>query len=445
MIRAARRGLLALAFALPGWASAATLDEAIALTIARGEEARIAGLQRAQTDQVPFRVGAALGPRVQFGGGVTFNQVEVAFDPGALFPPEIAGLVEQLTGAPLDLGDPIVIQRKTAFDANLTLLQPLVLPSAFVQAAGVSDTVAFGRAQETATLAQIRAGVTQAYWGVLLTREAEALATRAVDNVVAHQATVAQVVAVGMAPAQASLQAELAASRATRDRETATARRKVAERAFAALTGLPETEPLSAPEPQPLAWSSVDAAVDAAIAGRPELKIAALQIEMARTQRDAQLAGWAPIIQGRFTESYSQNTGFAGRNWLWNAGIQLSWALWDGGFRLADGRDATGQLHIAEAARERLRDDTRTEVVRAWSEVERSQAALHAVEHEISLAKENLRIAELALSAGTGTFQDVEDARLGTVAAELSQAQERMSLYLAQTALRLVTGTLDAP
>ena len=75
MIRAARRGLLALAVALPGAAGAATLDEAIALTIARGEEARIAGLQRAQTDQVPFRVGAALGPRVQFGGGVTFNQV----------------------------------------------------------------------------------------------------------------------------------------------------------------------------------------------------------------------------------------------------------------------------------------------------------------------------------------------------------------------------------
>ena len=33
----------------------------------------------------------------------------------------------------------------------------------------------------------------------------------------------------------------------------------------------------------------------------------------------------------------------------------------------------------------------------------------------------------------------------GTVAAQLSQAQERMSLYLATTALRLVTGTLDAP
>ncbi len=428
---------------LAGDAHAATLDEACDLAVERGEEARIAALQRAQTDQIPFRVGAGLGPRLQVGAGLTFNQVEVSFDPGALFPAELSGLLEQFGVGPIDLGDPIVIQRKTAFDANFTLLQPLVLPSAFVQAAGVQDTVAWGRAQETATIAQIRAGVAQAWWAVHVTREAAAVAAASADNAVAHEAMVEQQIAVGALAPAARLQAALASSRAARDRATADARRQVAERVLSALTGLPESEPLELPEAAPLPWPDAEAATAAALDHRPELRAAALQVEMAKTARAAHLAGWAPIIQGRFTESYSQNTGFAGRNWLWNAGIQLSWPLWDGGARLADTRDAGSQLHIAEANLSRLRDDTRTEVVRAWQEHQRATAALVAVAREVELATENLRIAELSLSVGNATFQDVEDARLGLIAAQLGQAQERMNLHLAHTALRLVTGTLD--
>jgi outer membrane protein TolC len=408
----------------------------------RSNEAAILTAQREQSDLTPFRVAGALLPRVVVGAGVTFNQVEVAFDPSNLFPPDVTELIEQLTGGPLPESDPIIIQRKTAFDASLTLLQPLVLPSAFAQAAGVADAVEIGRANERAGRAQLRASTAELYWAVLLGREAERLSAASLDNARAHEALVLTQVKAGALPDQARLQAELGVSRATREVQAAAARRKAAERALASLTGFADNEPLEVPVAPPVPWSSVDDVLDDALRERPEIEAAEATIGFARTQRLAQQLGWLPTVQARFTESYTQNTGFAGRNWLWNAGIQLNWAVWDGGFRVADTRAASSQLRIAEAALRRQQDDTRLAVLRAWEERERARLALDAVEKEVTLARENLRVQELALSAGAVAFQDVEDARLGLLVAELGRLQEGRAAYVAVVQLLLAAGTL---
>jgi len=429
-----------IALFLAGLAQAATLDEAWKAAEEQSHEALMAAAQREIVDLTPLRVAGGLMPRVSAGAGVTFNQVEVSFDPANMFPSSVNDLIEQLTGAPLPAGDPIVIQRKTAFDANLTILQPLVLAPAFAQAAGVKNVVAQGEAQEAAQLARLKTGVTQSYWAVVVTRAAQALSEKSVENAKAHEAIVQTQVDAGAVPRQALLQAQLAVSRSVREQQAATARRKVAERVLSALTGFSEDEALSEPASVVLPFPNVDAAMAEAIANRPDLKAASESVEIARTQRLATQLGWVPTISGRFTESYSQNTGFAGRNWLWNAGINASWSIWDGGQRVADTSAARSQLHLAEAALARAQDDTRIAVIQAWEEHARAQAALAAVEREVALAAENLRIAELSLQAGNSPFQDVEDARIAMLAAELGRVQEHMNEHVAAITLLIVTG-----
>jgi outer membrane protein TolC len=78
----------------------------------------------------------------------------------------------------------------------------------------------------------------------------------------------------------------------------------------------------------------------------------------------------------------------------------------------------------------------------AWLRLARTQEALASTERELSLARENLRLAETALSLGGATWLEVEDARLGLLSAELSGLTERMNHDLAAIDLKLAMGQL---
>jgi len=60
----------------------------------------------------------------------------------------------------------------------------------------------------------------------------------------------------------------------------------------------------------------------------------------------------------------------------------------------------------------------------------------------VELSKENLRLAEVSFAAGGLSFLDVEDARVGLLAAELGALQERTARDLAALSLLASTGDL---
>ena len=332
--------------------------------------------------------------------------------------------------------------KKAALDGSITFLQPIVNAPAFVQAAGVDDIMEAGARDRDAKLADLRKGVAQVYWAVLLGRAAEKVSQDALTNAEQHREMVRKLRAGGVAVAQAELQAELAIARAKRELTAASARRAVAERLLSDWTGLPSDAPLEEPQPSAKAFGSLEAAVEHAWTHRPEVAAARLRVDTARNQHTVSMLGWVPTIDGRFTEQYTQNTGFSGRNWIWNAGIHLNWVAWDGGFRVVDTRQKASQVRMAETAHDRQRDAVRREVEAAWLERQRAEAAQASVTREIELATENLRLAEVSLAGGVGTLQTAEDARLGLAAARLAELSERMNVHLADVALRHATGEL---
>ncbi|MEC8425747.1 MAG: TolC family protein, partial [Myxococcota bacterium] len=100
------------------------------------------------------------------------------------------------------------------------------------------------------------------------------------------------------------------------------------------------------------------------------------------------------------------------------------------------------QRRQAELAARRARDLAEEEVRVAWEGYERASRALAATANEVSLAEENLRLAQEGLDAGSTTWLEVEDARLGLLQAQLSALNERVGRDLAAVDLQLASGLL---
>lgn len=429
--------VLALAWAVD--ARAMTLDDAWSLALDQGEESAILTEQAFQARLYNDQALGAVLPKVVLGANYTVNEREVILDFASMVPEGLGTLFPDL-----DFGEPTVIQKKTFFDANLSILQPIVDARAFAGISAARHGAAAGAAQAESGRADLRLGVAQAYWGVLLSRDAVAVATEGVALAEKHLAQARAVVAAGAALRQAEIQAELAVSRARRDLAAAQARVAVAEGQLAAL--VPAEAGAFATLEEPLArtpaYDTLEAAVAAAYTERPDLRAAEHQATAARRGAQVSKLGWVPTLDARFTEVWTENTSFVGEPWNWQFGLAAKWILWDGGYRLVDNKQTGSQSRIADAALERLRQSIEVEVEGAWLEVARARDGLAAAERELALADENLRLTEATFGAGESTFLDLEGARVGRDSARLQVLAERMALHLGLLSLARATGSL---
>jgi outer membrane protein TolC len=418
-----------------GWtvAAAFTLDDAWR-SVEGGEELAMVQEQRRQAELLRTQAFLALTPRLQINGNYTLNQREVVLDFASQLPPELAGF----------LGDaePTVIQQKDYFDANGSLVQPLLNPRTLWGLKGTNALVDAARANESDQRGELRLGVARAYWGVLVAREAESMAIRGLALAKQHADQARALVAVGTATKQVELQAEMAVARAERDLVDATAVRSNAERGFAALVEVdaaPEFEEPLLPE---LPFATIDDAASRSRSRRPDLVAADANAEAARAVATASAVAWVPTVDARFTEAWSQNTGFVGKEWNWQFGVTASWTPLDAGYKLVDNLKTASQSRQARASAEQAREQVEVDVASAWAETERAHAARAAAERELSLAEENLRIAEKSFDAGASTFLDLEDARVSRDGAQIRVLTERMSEHLGRLALLNLTGDL---
>ena len=162
----------------------------------------------------------------------------------------------------------------------------------------------------------------------------------------------------------------------------------------------------------------------------------------AHAQQTGTSLSWLPGVDGRFTEAYTGNSGFSGEPYTWQMVLTANWTLWDGGARLAAQTKAASLVRMAETAAEKTVADARTEVTTLWEQHARAERAVAAVDRELALATENARLAEAAFDAGTLSFLDLEDARLGLDAARLTRMSEEMNLDVSAIQLLAATGDL---
>jgi outer membrane protein len=371
-----------------------------------------------------------LSPKLFAQASYTINEHEVALDPASLVPPELAEFAA---------GDPILLQPKSYWGANITVQQSLFSMEALPALYGANRAGDAASLDEDMNRQRLRAGIARAYYGLFTAREGVSLAEDA-ERTTAHQLELAlRQVDAGLAPPRARLQAELAVSRATRETQTARQLAAAAEEAFARYTGVDRDVPLTLPDPPPIP-DTLEQAIALARIDHPDVLAADHRARAAARLRETNLAGFTPDVVGRFTYAYTENTGFSDDKTVWVAAIEGTWTLWDGGYRIAKSVEYASQVRAARLLVEQRKLDTEVQVRGAWESVQRSQAAMGAVQHEQALADESLRLAQLGFEAGTVTWLEVEQAVLGQRLARLNGISERMTRDLAAIDLLVAMG-----
>lgn len=423
-----------------GPAEAATLEEAWTAAEASSAQLRMAQETVVQIDAQRWQRLAPLLPQVDLAASFTINQQEVELDmSGGVDPAEIPEPFQDLFAG--FAGDPIIVQAKTAWTGRLSIYQTLLNGQALPGLQGLARLGRAARSDLERTRDQLRASVARAYYGLVVARESAVLAERQLETA-RHLLDLAQrQVAAGLADRRAVLQGELSIARAERGVAAATEQMVAAEQGFARLTGLSADTAVEMPTPtQPP--GDVEAALQAAWEHRPDLAGAAERVEAAKRFRTASDLGWAPTVGIGFRELYSQVPGFVPEKFQWQVGLDFSWNLWDGGYRISRSRELASQVRVADLAVEQIRDGAEAEIRTLFQTYERAETALRGVEAEIRLAEEGLRLAETAVVAGRGTWLEVEQARLALEAARMGLLTERMDRDLAAIDLAAATGLL---
>jgi outer membrane protein len=178
---------------------------------------------------------------------------------------------------------------------------------------------------------------------------------------------------------------------------------------------------------------STDALVAKALEARPELK-SLLKVEQAQeiTLRS---------IKGSYGPTLAASTGVtAGGTDLgalapnWNAGITMSWPLFQGLSTVSQVREANATLRDVKLQLESMRLQVRLDIDQGRLAVRGAKASIRAANDALTNAKERLRLAEARYETGVGNVIELGDAQVAetTAAAQVVQADYNLAAARAQ-------------
>jgi OMF family outer membrane factor len=222
-----------------------------------------------------------------------------------------------------------------------------------------------------------------------------------------------------------------------------------ARRQLASLLSLPQDVTPVAKDPSRVvgAWiPSLEESIIAAFAYREELDDILLDISIANSEANSELAASQPLLSIVNTLSASNSYGaryndfvngsseapaaqnvLGQTNWSVNnaIGLNLSWTLFDGGraralYRLNKQRANEGRYRFAQR-----RDQIRVEVERSFFELQRNNLNISTNAQEVLSTRESLRLARLRFQAGVTTQREVVDTQR-----DLTQAEVRYALAI---------------
>ena len=296
--------------------------------------------------------------------------------------------------------------------------------------------------------ADLRLEVTRAFWALTTARESVHVLEESVRRMDASLQDVQNRLKVGLVPPNdvSSVQAQ----RSRQQMLVIQARNQVdlVTADLARLVGLPpdaRIEPDATLQELPPPPGDLGALVAEARQARPERQALARRVAEAGQRREAALAGRRPVLAVGAGLDYARpNPRIFPRlgefRESWDASVNLSWLLWDGGRTGADIAEATASQR---AMAERLADlDSAldVEVRQRWLDVASSRAAVTAAVDAVSAATEARRVLGERFASGVATSTDVLDAQVALLQAELDRTQALATVRLAEARLNRAVG-----
>jgi outer membrane protein len=217
---------------------------------------------------------------------------------------------------------------------------------------------------------------------------------------------------------------------------------------LARLTGvdpLTPIEPVAQLEGPAATGNTLDALIAAARAGRGERSAMQRRVEATDSQVRAAAAGRLPAVAVVGGYDYARpNPRIFPREdqWRdsWDAGVNVSWSLWDGGRTAADVAQASG---TARAARERLAEFDSVlavDVRQRALEIDSGRAAVAAADDAVRAATEARRVVGERYRAGVISQIEVLDAEFVLLQAQLDRTRALANIRLAEARLARAVG-----
>jgi outer membrane protein TolC len=124
----------------------------------------------------------------------------------------------------------------------------------------------------------------------------------------------------------------------------------------------------------------------------------------------------------------------------WDASVNVSWTLWDGGRRRAEQAEAAAAASAIEARITEFDRQVDFEVEAGRLELESARAAITAADDGVRSAVEARRVVAERYSAGVVTSTDVLDAEIAVLQAELDRTRASANARLAEARLERALG-----
>jgi len=435
-----------------------TLDDAIGLARAHNRNLRAARERIAIANAGVEQARAALMPTVAAQGKYTHNYKEVDFDAVAITAPTLgladairattnnpaeAAAIDEVvrqTNAGLAAQPALVIQKREQLDGVVSAAVPVIAPATYFAVTAARRTRDASAATYQVDEASILVSVAQAYFAAAGTDEL-VVARRDAVTVATETFGVAKArVEAELANQVERMRAETALVRAQQDLAEAENTRAAAYRALATLLGTKEAITVHAVDTVPPEPGSLDALVGEAHAHRPELTAEQATLAAADATARANAWRWSPTLSAFGNVRVQNYTGFSGDKYAWAVGLQLDWAIYDGGVRDAQRHLAEAQRREAEARLELLGDTVSDEVANAHGTVATKRKGVGSAQRAVELARETLRLILAQYEAGTAKQLDVLQAQDVLVSAEVALAQAHFDVALADVQLRRAAG-----
>jgi len=334
------------------------------------------------------------------------------------------------------------------YHARLDVQYPLYTAgrlAALESAAGLEQNAA-ARDVDTTTV-DVRLDVTRAFWSLVVARETEHVLDESLARMGAHVRDLRNQLDAGLVPPNELLTAQAQEARQRMLGIQARTTREMSEAELARLVGLHAGTRImpDAPLAPPAFDATLDALVAQAMQTRPERRALEERIAAAESRHRAAAAGRRPTVAVAGGVDYARpNPRIFPRlgEWResWDAGLRVSWPLFDGGKSRAESAEASAAVRVVQARLAEFDSVVALEIRQRVSELESSRAALEAADFGVRASVEARRVVGERFAAGVATSTEVVDAQVAILQAQLDRTQAIASARLAEARLHRALG-----
>ncbi len=190
---------------------------------------------------------------------------------------------------------------------------------------------------------------------------------------------------------------------------------------------------------------NLDEIINEAKENRNELKSLEYKIQGREESIDAAESGWFPslFLFGNFYYSRPNSRILPPEdkfNDTWDAGVTLSWDLWNWGYTSSQTTQAEENKFQAEVSLSKLKDAVEIEVYKSYLDYKKSLDKIKVIQKSVDQAEENYRITKEKYNSQLATSTDLIDAEVSVLQAKTNLTNALVDYEISRLSLDKAIG-----